>query len=144
MTGWFVRSLAATFVLSLALHSIAAEDVLNGPVNAELLRVIDGDTIEVRARIWLGLDLTTRVRLSGIDAPELDGVCRAEREKARAAKLLLLRSLSPTLMLNDIRHDKYGGRVVARVGTATVDDVGGVLTAAGLAVPYGNTARWCR
>ena len=63
---------------------------------------------------------------------------------ARAARLLLVRSLSPTLMLNDIRHDKYGGRVVARVGTATVEDVGGVLTAAGLAIPYPSTAGWCR
>ena len=131
-------------MLVLTSHSIAAAEVLKGPVKAALLRVIDGDTIEVRARIWLGLDLTTRVRLWGIDAPELVGACRRERAMARAAKLLLERSLSPTLMLNDIRHDKYGGRVVARVGTATVEDVGGVLTAAGLAIPYGSTAGWCR
>ena len=144
MAGWFTHSLAAAFVLVLTSHSIAAAEVLKGPVKAALLRVIDGDTIEVRARIWLGLDLTTRVRLWGIDAPELDGVCHREREMARAAKLLLERSLSPTRVLNDIRHDKYGGRVVARVGTATVEDVGGVLTAAGLAIPYGSTAGWCR
>ncbi|MCI0429614.1 MAG: thermonuclease family protein [Rhodospirillales bacterium] len=142
MAGWFVRSLAAAFVLTLALRSIAA-DVLNGPVQAALLRVIDGDTIEVRARIWLGLDLTTRVRLWGIDAPELDGRCHREREMARAARRLLAGSLSPSLVLTDIRNDRYGGRVVARVGTTAVEDVGGVLTAAGLAIPHGSTERWC-
>jgi endonuclease YncB( thermonuclease family) len=38
---------------------------------AEVVRVIDGDTFEARVRIWPGMDVTTRVRLRGIDAPEL-------------------------------------------------------------------------
>jgi micrococcal nuclease len=31
-----------------------AKDVLEGPVMAQVLRVIDGDTIEVAAHLWLG------------------------------------------------------------------------------------------
>src|SRR5450759_3535141 len=38
---------------------------------AEVVRVLDGDTFEARVRIWPGMDVTTRVRLRGIDAPEL-------------------------------------------------------------------------
>lgn len=134
---------AAAFVLFLASYPAAAEEVLTGPVQAELLRVIDGDTIEVRARLWLGLDLITRVRLSGIDAPELDGACTQERDLARAARHLLANTLSSPVRLTQIHQDKYAGRVVARVGSASTEDVGGVLVAAGLARPYGSRAPWC-
>jgi hypothetical protein len=33
-----------------------ADSDLPGPIPAALVRVIDGDTVEVRARIWLDLD----------------------------------------------------------------------------------------
>jgi micrococcal nuclease len=46
---------------------------------AEVVRVIDGDTLEARVRIWPGMDVTTRVRLRGIDAPELHARCEGER-----------------------------------------------------------------
>ena len=48
---------------------------------AEILRVIDGDTFEARVRVWPGLDITTKVRLRGIDAPELRAHCEGERVK---------------------------------------------------------------
>ncbi len=55
-------------------------------VPIEILRVIDGDTIEVRARIWLDQFLVTRVRLRDIDAPESTGRCPAEVAMAEAAR----------------------------------------------------------
>ena len=36
----------------------------------DVVRTIDGDTFEARVHLWPGLDMTTRVRLRGIDAPE--------------------------------------------------------------------------
>ncbi|MXP31232.1 thermonuclease family protein [Parerythrobacter jejuensis] len=42
--------------------------------------VVDGDTIAIGKR---------RVRLTGFDAPELDGACDAEREAARIARSAL-------------------------------------------------------
>ena len=53
---------------------------------AEVLRVIDGDTFEARVHVWPGLDITTKVRLRGIDAPELKAHCPAERAMAEAAR----------------------------------------------------------
>ena len=41
---------------------------------AEVLRVFDGDTFEARVRIWPGTDVTTKVRIRGIDAPEMKAV----------------------------------------------------------------------
>jgi endonuclease YncB( thermonuclease family) len=110
---------------------------------ADLIRVIDGDTIEVRAHLWLGLELTTRVRLSDIDAPELDGGCPAERELAKAARAFLTGTLSPAVTLRDVRQDKYGGRVVARVLTMTGEDVGRLLVAHRLAASAESQPGWC-
>jgi endonuclease YncB( thermonuclease family) len=120
----------------------AAAEIVPGPLPADLIRVIDGDTIEVRAHLWLGLELTTRVRLADIDAPELDGGCPAERELAKAARAFLTGTLSPAVTLRDVRQDKYGGRVVARV-LDSGRDLGRLLTEARLAIPLQVTPAWC-
>ena len=122
----------------------AAAEIVPGPLPADLIRVIDGDTIEVRAHLWLGLELTTRVRLSDIDAPELDGGCPAERELAKAARAFLTGILSPAVTLRDVRQDKYGGRVVARVLTMTGEDVGRLLVMNRLAANSGSAVAWCQ
>ena len=54
--------------------------------SAEVVRVIDGDTFEARVHLWPGLDITTRVRLRGIDAPEFKARCNEERLRAEAAR----------------------------------------------------------
>jgi endonuclease YncB( thermonuclease family) len=115
-----------------------------GPVPAELLRVIDGDTIEVRARIWLDLDLTTRVRLAGIDTPELNGGCAEERRLAEMAKSALGEALGlGPIWLTDIRRDKYGGRVVAEVLLSAVRRAFATMLASGAAAEWGSVPNWC-
>jgi len=129
----------------------AAAENLPGPVGAQVLRVLDGDTIEVRAHIWLGQEVATRVRLDGVDAPELKGACQHERAMAMRARAYLAARLatadgSPAqVSLSDIRAGKYGGRVLARVRTAGGEDLSHALLAAGLARPYAGEARrpWC-
>ncbi len=74
-----------------------AQNRLAGPVPAQVLSVIDGDTIEVRAVIWLGQVLSTRVRLAGIDAPELRGKCARERALAVRARAYLRARLEAKL-----------------------------------------------
>jgi micrococcal nuclease len=122
-----------------------AAEALAGPVQAVVERVVDGDTIEVRARIWLGQSLTVRVRIDGVDAPELEARCADERRMALAARDYLVRRLmGAEIMLTRVVYDKYGGRVRADVADAT-GDVGRGLLAAGLARPYRGERRqpWC-
>jgi micrococcal nuclease len=119
---------------------------LSGPIPAIVERVIDGDTVRVRARIWLAQELFTDVRLRGIDAPELHGRCAAERDRAQQAKAWLdARIGGRKVSLAEITGDKYGGRVVARLITQEGDDVSTALLAAGLVQPYNGRrkARWC-
>jgi endonuclease YncB( thermonuclease family) len=121
------------------------ERAVEGPIAAEVVRVIDGDTITVRAQIWIGQEVTTNVRLAGINAPELHGACPHERELAEAARRFLARRLEGRpVRLRHVTIDKYGGRVVARVEDAG-GDVAAALLAADLVTPYDGGARqsWC-
>lgn len=129
-------------VLAFALAEPArADGRLSGPVEATLLRVIDGDTLLVRARVWLDLEVITRVRLRDVNAPELRSRNEEERERAQAAReFVATLTEGAVLQLTEIGQDKYGGRVVARV---TVDgaDLGAALLAEGHARPMGPRGR---
>ena len=73
----------AAFFLAVGLVGIGlGREVLRGPYDADVLHVVDGDTLVVKARIWLGTAVEIKVRLQGIDAPELRGSCTAERRRA--------------------------------------------------------------
>lgn len=122
-----------------------AMDALAGPVPAIVDRVVDGDTIQVRAQIWLGQSLTVRVRIEGVDAPELEARCPEERRMAEEARDFLAQRLTGgKVRLSGVAYDKYGGRVRAAVS----DDRGDVATAllrAHLVRPYHGERRqpWC-
>ena len=125
---------------------VRAVDTLPGPVAATVTEVVDGDTIGVRARIWLGQSIAVRVRVAGIDAPELRGACALETAMARRARdEVTRRALGQDVQLWEIAYDKYGGRVVARVTLPDGADLAGALLEAGLARPYAGAARqpWC-
>ncbi len=94
-----------------------------GVYQAEIIRVIDGDTIEARIFIFPQLEAVYKVRFADIDTPELNGKCLAEKQRAKQAKLYLQQLLPPksevTLHIRDkfdgfgrilaqIHHDRYG------------------------------------
>jgi endonuclease YncB( thermonuclease family) len=113
---------------------------------AEVLRVIDGDTFEARVHVWPGLDITTKVRLRGIDAPELRARCAAERTMAEAARDALGAMLAEgTVGISGVTLDKYGGRVVADAGTRSIPNVSSEMLAKGHARRYAGGRRhgWC-
>ena len=112
----------------------------------EVLRVIDGDTFEARVHLWPGLTITTRVRLRGIDAPEMKARCAAERAAAEAARDALQVILDQgEAGIARVTLDKYGGRVVADASTHVTPDVSAVLLSAGLVRAYSGGRRdsWC-
>jgi endonuclease YncB( thermonuclease family) len=113
---------------------------------AEVLRVIDGDTFEARVHIWPGMDVTTKIRLRGIDAAELHARCDDERVKALAARDALARILAEGAVgVAGIGQDKFGGRVDADVSTARTPDVSAAMLGSGFARSYsgGRRESWC-
>lgn len=144
---WYVRALAVLVVLALAVSLARGAETLRGPIVAKVIRVVDGDTLEVEANIWLGQTVRIAVRVAGVDTPELKGKCEAERAKARAAKAFVEKSLpkGAAVLLSDVRRDKYGDRVLAKVGLAAGSHLADALIGAGLARPYAGAKRqpWC-
>lgn len=129
-------------IAALALTQPAA---LPGPIPAEIVRVIDGDTIAVRAHIWPGHSVETRVRLAGIDTPEIRRPdCADERTLGELAARTVQGWLpeGATVFLTEVSLGSFAGRVVARLQTADGRDLSAQLTALGLAQPYGQSS-WC-
>lgn len=96
---------------------------------ATVLRVIDGDTVEARIVLGLGLELTDHVRLAGVSAPEIRG---PEREQGRAAAAWLRERVDgrQVWIVTPARERGKFGRVVGVV----FEDAGNVndaLVAAG-------------
>jgi endonuclease YncB( thermonuclease family) len=112
----------------------------------DVVRTIDGDTFEARVHVSPGLNLTTRVRLRGIDTPELKASCPLESQMAEAATGALRTLLGEgDVAIFNIGPDKYSGRVVAEVATRRTGNVAMAMIAAGHARRYGGGHRngWC-
>ncbi len=124
---------------------LEAREVLPGPILAQVISIYDGDTITVRARIWLGQAVETQVRLDGIDTPELKGKCKGEKKLAQKARDFLIELAGDTVTLRDIHYGKYAGRVVARVFIERGTDIVAALLNAGHGRLYSGGKRqgWC-
>lgn len=114
--------------------------------SVDVVRVIDGDTFEARVHLWPGLEMMTRVRLRGIDAPEMKGACAEEFRMAEASSEALRALLADgDIAIFNIGPDKYNGRVVADAATRRTPSVSGALLASGHARQYqgGKRGGWC-
>lgn len=110
-----------------------------GPVEADLVSVIDGDTVMVNARPWPQQTISVLVRIRGIDTPEMHAKCANARQLALAARDVLAEALasgSGKLSLSSISGDKYFGRVVADISFDNGHDAASAMLASGLARPY--------
>lgn len=111
---------------------VASRWPLPEQVPARVVRVVDGDTIEVMAFVWVGQAIRTKVRLAGINAPERGSGDRADRATQRVQEL----TLNKDVVLEGVKNGKYAGRVVASVRLPDGRDLEDTLLAEGLADPY--------
>jgi endonuclease YncB( thermonuclease family) len=76
------------------------------------LYVVDGDTFDVQLQVWHNLSIKERVRVLGIDTPELKG---ASRDKALEAKAFTQKWLAQgPFSLETCQRDVFG-RILAKV-----------------------------
>jgi endonuclease YncB( thermonuclease family) len=115
---------------------------------AEVLRVIDGDTVLVRIAIWPDLIAETRIRQRDIDTPETRGKCKKERALAEKAKEFTSAALpvGTEIDITRLKYDKFGGRYDGNMFTVEGKSLALLLVDGGLARPYdgGKRKGWCR
>lgn len=125
---------------------LAAGDMFRGPVEARVVRVIDGDTLSAEALLWPGNRLAVTVRLRGIDAPELKSRCWRERRAARVARAALEGIVGHGwVAISNVSGGKYYGRVLADVTTLDGTALAPALLALSVVRPYSGGRRdgWC-
>jgi micrococcal nuclease len=139
-------TIAAVTALVTGFGLPAAAEVLPGPVSARVLRVLDGDTFVAEIRVWFGQAVVERVRIAGIDAPEIGthARCTEEAEAAERSRQYLAGLLGRgPVELYQLRRDKYG-RALALVVSHGID-VPARMIEAGHARTYAGARRmsWC-
>jgi endonuclease YncB( thermonuclease family) len=146
----FVFLLIITATLSLASMNAFADRVSDGRYDWPVLGAIDGDTLKVHLP-GLPMELQPmKVRVRGIDTPEIRGKCDREKQAAHKATALTrflisdAKSRKKPIVFSEIGWDKYGGRLDALV-TIDGQSLGATLISAGLARAYdgGKRAGWC-
>ena len=117
-------------------------------VPARVDYVIDGDTFSGVVKLDGGVDVSVRIRIRNVDTPEIHGECEYERNMAARAKARLAEMLPVGSMveLNNIKDDKYLGRIDAIVTDSHGDDVGNKLVREGIGRKYngGRREKWCK
>jgi micrococcal nuclease len=93
--------------------------------NAKLVKVVDGDTVDLNVDLGFDVWIKQRFRLEGIDAPEMQTPTLVEgrASKAYLTTLLTEAGLSGLIMVDSHGKDKYG-RWVARLSYYEPGDTG--------------------
>lgn len=133
-----------------ALHSSpAAAKTLPHTYQAQVIEVVDGDSVWVEILLWFRQKKTVSIRVLGVDTPEIRGKCPSEKQAAQRAKQFVADLLpsGTSVVLQSVQEDPYPGRAVAQV----LIDVDNVLTDLALLLikeelgrPYGTGRKsWC-
>lgn len=117
-------------------------------VPAVVKYIVDGDTFSAGVKLEDDTVVSVRVRLRNVDTPELHGACVDEIVAANVAKnrLAELLPVDSVVELENVKDDKYLGRIDANVRDSRGRDVGRVLIREGLGRAYsgGKRSSWCK
>ncbi len=109
--------------------------------------IFDGDTFAAYVNLAPDISVSVRVRLINVDTPEIHGQCASEITRALQARdrLAELIPVGTVVELENIKDDKYLGRIDANVFASDGRDVGIVLIREKLGRPYsgGRRMSWC-
>jgi len=110
------------------------------------VRVVDGDTFQAVALVWPRISIEAGMRIAGIDTPEINGKCPAEKDMAKKAKARLEQILSyGDVRVTVLHEDKYAARVDVVVSAKGVNPAT-ILLQENFAKPYsgvGPRPVWC-
>ena len=103
----------------------------------EVIKVVDGDTIDVVIDLGFSVSIKSRIRLAGINAPETRTLDINEKSKGLDAKSWLEKELKDQeIIIKTIKEEKYGrmlGYLYTKNHSLTINER---MILEGLAVKY--------
>jgi micrococcal nuclease len=102
--------------------------------NGTVVYVVDGDTVDILVDLGFDISYKIRVRMLGIDTPEMKGKKAAEREHAKQAKAFVETTvLNKQVVIKTYKDDtdKYG-RYLAEIYLEDGQLLQTLITGAGL------------
>jgi len=111
-----------------------------------LLKIYDGDTVYLTTELWPDNDQFMKLRIYGMDTPEIRTRKACEKAMGYRVKQFLSNYLTgKVLTLSDVKYGKYAGRVIGNLYADGVL-VSKMMIDKGYAVPYfgkKKTKVWC-
>lgn len=119
-----------------------------GPYKAAYVKNYDGDTMTMQVATWHNQVTLAKLRLYGVDTPEIKGGCAESKLLAKSAKKFTMEALkkAKTIKILVVAVDNFG-RYVSRVVIDDDKELSMMLLDAGLARPYKNLKKkpnWCK
>ena len=74
---------------------------------AEVVRVVDGDTVKLKADVGFRMTFTDNFRLARIDAPEVRGKSAKKGKEAKEWLIKFLEDNGNKCIIRTIKHGKY-------------------------------------
>ncbi len=114
-------------------------------VPATVISVYDGDTFTIEAETWPGQWVRKKIRVNGIDTPEIRTKCKSEKALGYKARDFAVDLLGEKVILKNISDGKFAGRNLADVYLSDGRNFSEIMISSGLARIYngGKRSGWC-
>ena len=109
---------------------------------ANILKIVDGDTVDLSIDLGFSIITIQRIRLSGLDTPELNSKEEKERQLAVEAKQFVTEwfSNNKNLIIKTTKDDKYG-RMLGEIINENGVSLNKTLIERGYAWDYDGTVK---
>lgn len=138
-----------TFLSVASIANASIRKIENNTYSANVVRVIDGDTIEIDVNTWLGATQRINLRLYGANTPEKRGKGVSDCEKLAAIKATKFTEKwldgIGEVMITNVKNGSFAGRAVGALYHVDKGFLHRALIGSGNAVIYygGKRSPWC-
>lgn len=144
------NKLTLALLLSMAFTANAGiAKIENNTYSAQVVRVIDGDTIEIDVNTWIGATQRINLRLYGANTPEKRGKGVSDCEKLAAIKATQFTEKwldgIGEVMITNVKNGSFAGRAVGTLFHKEKGFLHRALIDSGNAISYygGKRSPWC-
>lgn len=137
-----MRFITLALALLISTPALAVDGLV---VPATVISVYDGDTFTVEAENWPGHWVHIKIRVLGMDTPEIKTKCKSEKAMGYVTRDFAADVLGDQVILKNIKLGSFAGRVLADVYLIDGRSFADVMISNGLARVYdgGKREGWC-